>query len=188
MKFWSSRTGAEITGDENNSFSGNFKNMPDGTIASATIRKFIVNTTQENDVQFQIFWKLIDGDFKGGEVKQTLKPYATDDIAAQRFLNMFMRIYKICGVKPTHENEPTNDDLSEFQGHILCIKIGNGVIEGAERTWVREVHAENAYPTETGNVVAHVGQPKQNNSETKATASVDSRKTSLPNDGSGIPF
>ena len=37
-----------------------------------------------------------------------------------------------------------------MKGQIFCIKAGNGIIEGEDRTWVREVHLEGTLPTETG--------------------------------------
>lgn len=150
MSFWQSRTGREITGDEQSSFVGNFRAIPDNTVVTAIIKNFSMQTSQIGEMYHQIVWTLVDGDFAGAEVKQSLNTQQQNDAKAQRALNMFMRVLKLCNVTLAHNDTPNDGDLAPCKGKILCIKIGNTVIEGRDITYVKEVHKEGALATITG--------------------------------------
>lgn len=168
MAFFQSRTGRTVNGSEENSFATNFRSLPDNTQAPAAIKKFVVQEYQ-GDIYYQIVWQLVDGDFKGAEVKQTIKPFDQDDIKAERALNMMYRIFTIGGLRTDFQDMPVNEDLAALKGKIMAIKIGNGIIGGEERTWVREVWRDGELETTTGETKVRTGTP------------------SLPVSGTGIP-
>lgn len=149
MSWYNLSSGATPTGSEAASFASNFLQIPDNTTANAKIKSF---EPKEFDGQksFQIVWTLIDGEYKGAMAKQSITPYAQDAVKADRAKEMFVRLYNLCQLKPKHFNEPTKEDLAAFNGKTCSIKIGNGIIQGVERTWVREVHEANKLPIETG--------------------------------------
>lgn len=149
MAFFQSRTGRPVNGSEENSFATNFRSVPDNTQAPAVIKKFSVQEYQ-GDTYYQVIWQLIDGDHKGAEVKQTIKPFEQDDNKAERALNMMFRIFTIGGLRTDFQDMPINEDLAPLKGQIMAIKIGNGIIQGEERTWVREVWKEGDLETVTG--------------------------------------
>lgn len=159
MSLFKSRTGADITGSDANSFSGNFKPLPDNTQATAAIKTFTIQE-YEGETFFQVIWKLIDGEFKGSEVKQRIAPFDRDDNRAQRALNMLYRIFKLLGHRTDYEDVPTNEDLASMRNGILSIKIGNGVIEGQDRTWVREVWREGQLDVVTGETKETGSKPR----------------------------
>lgn len=188
MGFWDSRTGAPITGDESSSFAGNFRHLPDNTVATAIIKSFLP-TEYQGDKSYQIIWQLIDGDFKGSQAKQRLEVYHADDAKAQRSLNMFMRICKLCDYKLEHSMAPQPEDLAPMKGKILCIKIGNGFIQGEERTWVREVHAEGALETSTGSTPIVTGTPdKKTQTPESALQRNSAGKKTSEDELNDIPF
>lgn len=158
MSFWSLSTGSTPTGSEAASFASNFLQIPDNTTANAKIKSF---EPKEFDGQksFQIVWVLLDGDYRNAMVKQSITPYAPETVKSDRAKEMFVRLYNLCDLKPKHANEPTKEDLKAFEGKTCSIKIGNGIIQGVERTWVREVHPANHLPVETGHTPVTVGMP-----------------------------
>lgn len=158
MSWYNLSSGQAPTGSEAASFASNFLQIPDNTTANAKIKSF---EPKEFDGQrsFQIVWTLTDGDYRGAMVKQSITPYAADAVKADRAKEMFVRLYNLCELKPKHANEPTKEDLTAFNGKVCSIKIGNGVIQGVERTWVRECHAANHLPVETGHTAVTLGLP-----------------------------
>ena len=151
-------TGDKPTGSEAASFASNFIQVPDNTTANAKVKSFEPKEF-ESSKSYQIVWELLDGEFKGALVKQSITPFADDAKKADRAKEMFVRLYNLCELKPKHANEPTKEDLMAFIGKSCCIKAGNGVIQGVERTWVREVHAMNHLPSETGHTAVTIGIP-----------------------------
>lgn len=160
MSVWDSATGAPITGDERSSFANNFPSLPDNTQANAMIMSF-TSEIYEQEMSYQIKWQILDGDFKGCNVKQRIGVYDAKDYKAQVARNMFKRMWILCDLKPTHSRDPDNNDLAVLKHKILSIKIGNGIIEGADRTWVREVWPENHLEVCTGNTVVSTSKPRQ---------------------------
>lgn len=158
MSLFKSRTGAPVTGSESNAFAGNLSHLPDNTQAQAMIKSFTVQEYQ-GEIFFQIIWKLVDGEFKGAEVKQRITPYDADDNRAQRALNMLYRIFTICGHRTDYEETPTDSDLAEMKGTICAIKAGNDIIQGTERTWIREVWSEGKLETITGETKVVTAKP-----------------------------
>lgn len=160
MSFFTSRTGAKITGDSNSSFANNFPHLPDNTQACAMIKAFTQEEFQ-GELFYQVIWLLVDGDFKGATVKQRITPFDLNDTRAQRALNMMMRIMVFCEHPTEFHNPPSNADLAPMHGKILSIKIGNGIIQGEERTWVREVWKEGQLPTVTGETKVMTSKPSE---------------------------
>ena len=96
---------------------------------------------------------------RGAEDKQRITPFDADDNRAQRALNMMMRIMILCDHPTEFDNPPEDNDLAPMKGKILSIKIGNGIIQGEERTWVREVWKEGQLETMTGETKVTTSKP-----------------------------
>ncbi len=162
--FWDSRTGAQITGSDKDSFLPDFTVIPNGTTAKAQIKKFELiektNTyTGKEEAFYEIIWKIIDGEFKNREVSQKIKPFVEKPESIDRALNMMKRVFDLCNYKPSHGNAPTNQDLLMLNNKICGIKIlewfgkepkadGSGFPNG---NFVSQVHAINEqFKVETG--------------------------------------
>jgi len=127
MGFWSSELG-EITGNEHDSHLQDFSVIPDGTTALAEIKTCSVvesDATQykEADKYIEVTYKIISDDFKKREVTQKIKCFNGKKEAIHRNLNMLKRLMTICNFRPTHNNEPTNQDLALMTTKIIGIKI-----------------------------------------------------------------
>lgn len=161
MSFFQSRSGNPINGKEENAFAqSSFRNLPDNTQARAAIKRFTLQD-YKGDLSYQIVWHLLDGDFKGAEVKQSIRPFEDDAVKADRALNMMFRVFTIGGLRTDFIDMPNNDDLAPLRGCIMSIKIGNGIIQGEERTWVREVWREGDLETCTGETRVRNEPPAQ---------------------------
>lgn len=158
--FWSSPIGQEIKGDAASAFLSDFSVIPDGTMALAAVKAANIvskEATQykEADRYIEITYKLIDGDFKNREVSQKIKVFTGKPEAIHRNLNMLKLVMDLCNFKPTHNNEPTNDDLGALVGKTLGIKIAEWSMPKAdggfmEGNFVREVHSSSGFKCETG--------------------------------------
>lgn len=184
-----SRTGAAITGDESAAFSGNFATLPDNTQAPAMIKSFTVKE-YDGETYFQLIWKLVDGDFKNAEVKQRITPFDVDDNRAQRNMNMLYRIFGLLNHKTDYIELPTDSDLAVMRGQVLDIKIGNGYIQGENRTWVREVWKSGELEVCTGETKVVTSKPSgepvreesmlEREARRKADASTTGRDDGIP--------
>jgi hypothetical protein len=171
MSFWDSELG-EVTGNTADAFakSMSFKQIPDGTMATAKIESFL-NDEYQGFKFLTVNWVLTDGDFRGAKVAQKLKVIDADprdkDPAKTRHrgLNMMKLMYQLFNLKPKHANAPTNDDLSVFVGREAGIKVRETEpnIDGRQYNWVAEIHDKKGFKSETGVsiVVTHVNQPVQ---------------------------
>lgn len=161
--FWQSGTGKKINGTADEAFLGDFRLIPDGTVADAVIKKFVIvektnDYTGVTDKYFEITWKLVSGDFKSREVSQKIKTFSGKPEAIDRNLNMLMLVMKLCDFKLTHSNVPVNEELAAMVNKTLTIKIrewhmpktDGSMMEGNH---VSEVHPLEAIPTETGTLL-----------------------------------
>lgn len=159
MSFFQSKTGKQLTGSEEDSFAGGFKIIPDGTTAPAMIKTFLINESDAMNQFYEIQWKLVDGEFKGTQVRQKIACFDTKAEKAERALNMLLRLFKLLKIDPT-ENAPTEEDLAPMQGKILGIKIQEWSMDGKNGNWVSEVHiADAAFMTETGKKIEATSRP-----------------------------
>lgn len=165
MSFWSSRIeGQELTGKLEDCVLPEYENIPNNTTAPAQIKSFELVSKKVNDKdvdQYEIIWKIVQGDFKGREVTQKIKAFDDKDTIAQRALNMLKLIYTLCAHTPKHSNVPSNEDHRPMIGKILGIKIGEWSMPRTNPkpdqspfltgNHVTEVHPVNAdFKTETG--------------------------------------
>lgn len=189
MSFFKSRTGAPINGSEENSFTTNFRSLPDNTQAVAVIKSFTLKEYM-GDKNYQVIWKLVDGDFKGAEVKQSIRPFEDDDNKAQRALNMMYRLLRLADHPIDFRDAPTDSDLATMKGKIFSIKTGFGIIQGEERTWVREVWRQGDIETCTGDTKpASVIPTSQNNAVHNEQSALERHNKLISNtDDSDIPF
>jgi hypothetical protein len=156
--FWASRTGQELTGLPEDAYQPQFKIIPDGTMALASIKSFelISKEIDGQDTQYyQITWKITSDDYKGREVTQKIKAFDSKPEIAQRALNMLKLIYSLCGHIPKHSGVPTDDDHRFMLSKILGIKIGEWSMpkqEGGFREGnnVTEVHKVQEFKTTIG--------------------------------------
>ncbi len=166
--FWESSVG-EISGNASDAFAKSFKQIPDGTMALARIESF-ANAEYQGLKYLAIEWQLTDGDFKGQKVQQKLKVFGGDSYdkdparTKHRALNMFKLLYQLFGMKPRHNDAPTDEDLSLFIGKIAGLKIRETEPndQGKQYNWVAEVHDIKGFKCETGTsiVVTHVNKPE----------------------------
>lgn len=199
MSFWDSEIG-EITGTAEDSFAKTFKQIPDGTMATAKIDSFVNVLFENTGFRFiEINWILTGGDFKGQKVQQKLKVYGGDvhdkDPAKtkHRSLNMFKLLYKLFGMKPRHANDPTDDDLALFVGKEAGIQIRETEPneKGKQYNWVSEVHPVKGFKCETGVsvVVTHVNKSYEPVPEfTNDLSTAFSRNTVVNPPADDIPF
>ncbi len=128
MNFWVSRIeGQELTGKLSDAVLPDFELIPNGTKAPAQIKSFELISKKINDKdtdQYEIVWKITEGEFKGREVTQKIKAFDDKDTIAQRALNMLKLIYTLCNYAPKHSGVPTNEDHKALIGRNLGIKIG----------------------------------------------------------------
>jgi len=160
MSFWNSPTGQPITGSEKDAFIQDFTTIPEGTMAIGVIKSCTVEEkaeTQYSDATkfINVIYKLADGDFKNREVTQKIKVYDGKPEAIHRNLNMLKLLMTLCGYDPSHDGEPTNEDLANLHGKVLGLKIGEWSMPRAdgsigEGNFVRELHPSAGFVCETG--------------------------------------
>ena len=172
LNFWAMGSGAPITGSPKDAFTPDFSVIPDGTVADAVIKRFVLvekenKFTNTTDKFYEITYKLANGEFANREVTQKIKPFHGKPEQVDRNLNMMKLVMELCGYRPSHAEAPTDGDLAHMHGKVVGIKIrewsmpkndGSGVIEGNH---VAEVYAKGAVAAETGvkrEPVKHVPQ------------------------------
>lgn len=148
--FWESELG-EVTGKADDAFAKTFKQIPDGTMAMASIDNFM-NAEYNGSTYLSIDWLLVDGDFKGQKVNQKIRVFDEDAKKKHRALNMLKLIYQQFSIKPKHNNPPTDEELSVFRGKLAGIKIGETEPNenGKQYNWVSEVHPSTGFVCKTG--------------------------------------
>ena len=190
MSFWQSGSGAAITGNPADAFVKDFTVIPEGSIAEAVIKGFVLvdkenKHTGVQDKYYMITYKLLNGDHKNQEVTQKIKCFSGKPEAIDRNLNMLRLIMQLCEFKPTHNNAPQDIELIMMVNKILCIKIGewsmpkqdgSGFLEG---NFVREVHASGALAAETGVKAVATSKP---------TDSALTRNAKMPELDNDLPF
>ncbi len=195
MSFWTSGSGAEITGSPEAAFVPDFSVIPDGTKAFAKIKNFELTeqpATPYLEAQkfYQLTWTLTQGEFKNRQVTQKIKCFAGTPSSIDRNLNMLKRIMDLCNFKPMHNEAPRTVDLQSMVGTVLGIKIrewsqpkkdGSGVMEG---NFVSEVHPVANFEEEVG----HKLEPKEVFASPLETAFSRNATRSAELDDSDIPF
>ncbi len=159
MSFWQLSSGERPTGSDSASFASSYGHVPDGTQGNAIITNFIESDFNEERI-YQVTWKFIEGEFANVMLKQTISPFSADVKKADRSKNMFVRLYQLADLMPSHANAPSDADLLPFIGLKCSIKAGNSIIEGKEKTWVREVHVADKLEVKTGHTPVTTGFPE----------------------------
>jgi len=148
MSFWISPLGQEVSGTPESSFVAGFSIIPDGTKVLASIKKF--EFINRDDFQFhQITWVILDGQFKGEQVRQKIHTMDQDPNKRHRALNMMMLIYKMFDASPSADGIP-DAELAMFHGKIAGIVIREWQNNGKEGNWVSEVHKAAGFEQKTG--------------------------------------
>lgn len=148
MSFWEVN-GVKPTGKPEDAFTDSFTIVPDGTQANAMISSAKVSVYNDGEkTDIKIYWKLVDGDFKGSVIKQTIKVFDSKDDKRLKALNMLKLIMDLCGFRPSHGGDPSDEDLAELKGNICGIKIRQWQMQNeqtgiwGEGNWVSEVHKD----------------------------------------------
>ena len=189
--FWNAPTGNKITGTPDKAFLQDFTTIPDGTMALASIKSFMIIDAPETQYKaaqkyIEVVYKLIDGDFKNRQVTQKIKPFDGKPESVERNLNMLLLVMNLCGFKPTHNNEPSNDELASMNGKVVGVKIlewsmpkndGSGIMEG---NFVGEVYASTGFVCETGIKMEVVHAPVQTAFDRNPRGGVDVLEDDIP--------
>lgn len=158
MSFWESEVG-EVTGKAEDAFAKQFTQIPDGTKALAKIESFSNQVNTQSGFKYlSLEWVLTDGDFRGQKVQQKLKVFGGDQYdkdsarTRHRALNMLKLLYQLFNMKPTHNGEPTDQDLASFYGKTagILIRETEPNDKGRQYNWVGEVHKSQGFKSETG--------------------------------------
>lgn len=166
MSFWTSGSGAQITGNPQDAFVKEFSIIPNNTTAVAKITDFVLlerenKYTGVSDKFYQITWKIETGEFKNREVTQKIKCFNDSPQKIDKALNMLKLVMDLCSFRPEHANAPDNQDLAKMKNKVCGIKIrewsmpkadGSGISEG---NWICEVHPAAQFITETGIKIEH---------------------------------
>lgn len=157
MSFWINplNNGKKITGSEDDSFApSGFTIIPDGTRSLAMIKEFAVKSFNDDNF-YQIVWKIVDGEFKGHEVRQKIAAFDASPQKKARALNMLMRVFMLSNEKPTHNNAPDDADLRPMHGKVHGIVINEWSMTRAdgsiqEGNWVSQVHDSSGFEEAIG--------------------------------------
>lgn len=151
MAFWQTPIG-RITGDESVAFSHpQVKSIPNNTTAIAKIKEFKKKTFMDNSY-YQVDWVITDGQFKNHHVFQKIRAFDADDKKRYKALNLLMFFFKFFNVGLTHEGEPTDHDLAEFEGLSAGIRIHETEenADGKIYNWVGQIMPTIDFKCETG--------------------------------------
>ena len=129
MSFYQSKSGLKIDGSAENSFQQPIKLIPDGTQAHAAIKSFELYDGDYGKT-YRVTWKLLNGTYKNYEVRQNIKCFDTSAEKRDVAVNMLLRLFKIGNYKPSHSNEPQNEDLQPMVSKIMGIKIAEWFKDG----------------------------------------------------------
>lgn len=159
MSFWNSGTGAVVTGNPNEAFTGDFTIIPNNTMVLAAIKSIKLGDYKDSNKQIQdcyiVIWKIQSDLFKGREVSQKIKVFSGEAASIQRNLNMLKRLMVLCEFIPKHANAPTEQDLLPLTGKTLGVKIrewesikDDGSMGSGN--FVSEIHATDGFIVELG--------------------------------------
>lgn len=137
--FWNSSFGV-ITGNEEDAFTIKPKLIPDGTMEVAELSKFILANSEYDGEFYQATWTIMDGDYKGLNIRQKIKAMDNNEEKRHSALNMLKRICILMSFKPTHNEKLNDDDLARMVGGLAGIKIQEWHLNGNDGNWVSEVH------------------------------------------------
>ena len=157
--FWESNIGA-IDGSAEKAFVQDINQvLPNNTKVLAQIKSF----KYINDKFFtghRIIWKILDGEFKGVEIKHNIKTFDEDENRRFRALNMMRLLYKIFEIPVTSQSIPQDKDLIPFSGHISGIVVREFVREkGGTGNWISEIHSSKDFKQETGKYINVSSKP-----------------------------
>ncbi len=169
MSFWQSQSGTKMDGSAENSHVGTFKVIPDNTTATVSIKGVELKNFQ-GDEFYQATYKIIDGDYKGYEVRHKIKCFDADKKKRDQNVNMMMRLFKLCDKSPQHDKAPEGDDFLPLQGCIIGVKIQEWFSDGKEGNWISEIHpVDKDFVVSSGKKVEHTA--------THSTGELDSALT-----------
>lgn len=143
-----------IQGDAEHAFVKTFAVIPDNTTAIADIKLAVI--AEQNDEKFyELTWRIIDGDFKGQQIRQKIKCWDGDSYKAKRAKSMLLLIMTMFHVKHSGEGAPNELEILPLIGKIAGIKIGymaspksDGTL--GEYNFVREVHKAEGFECSVG--------------------------------------
>ncbi len=156
MSFWTTSTGKQVTGSEEDSFIMDFTSIPNNTKARAKIKKLEEGKNYKDEPNFQITWEITDGEFKGRIIKQNLDVFSSDDKKSDKAKNMLARLSVIVNQPFPSDRAPVNSDFLPVINKIAGIKVRempttNKKGEEITTNFISEIHqAGNDWVSETG--------------------------------------
>lgn len=143
-----------IQGDADHAFVKSFTVIPDNTTAVAEIKSIAIDEFN-GEKAYEFTWKIIDGDFKGQQVRQKIKCWQTDEAKLKRAKSMLLLLMTMFELKFARDDHPNEFDLMPLHGKIGGIKIGyimsqkqDGSV--GEYNFVREIHPAAGFECKTG--------------------------------------
>lgn len=156
MSFWTTSTGKQITGSEEDSFVMDFTSIPNNTKARAKVKKLEEGKNYKEEPNYQLTWEITDGDFKGRIIKQNFDVFSSDDKKSDKAKNMLARLSAILNQPFPLDRAPVNSDFLSVINKIAGIKVRempttNKKGEEITTNFVSELHlAGNDWISETG--------------------------------------
>lgn len=158
--FWESPLGQQITGLEQDAFVPDFTTIPEGTMALGIIKSCATvikkaNEFRDEERYIEVIYKLVDGEYKNREVSQKIKVFSENAETVHRNLNMLKLLMTLCNFKPSHNNEPTPQDLGQLIGKLIGLKIGEWSMKSSngsmmEGNFIREIHPTTEFKSVSG--------------------------------------
>jgi hypothetical protein len=177
MSFWQSQSGTPIDGSAENAHVGSLTPIPNDTTAPVSIKSIDLKNFN-GDEFYQAVYRIIEGDYKGRDVRHNIKCFQADKSKRDREVNMLMRLYKVCGKTPPEDHAPDNDELLPLRGSVIGVKIQEWFFDGKEGNWISEIHpVDDKFKTETGIKAVH--------DLSSAFSRNESRKSGIDDD---VPF
>ena len=103
-----------------------FPNMiiPDGTIVPATISQ--ANAIEEYPIppEYQFYWHILDGDYKGREVRQKIQYRDKNPKRADKDKAVLVFLYDLFKRTLPIDHFPTDHEIKWLQGWVATIEIG----------------------------------------------------------------
>ena len=150
MTFWVTSTGQQVSGNERDSFTNNFTQIPNNTYAKGVIVKTGLNTKFTPNF-YEVTYKIIDGDYKECLAVQKLKCFEEPGTKRDRALNMLARLFLLGGLQLPLDKAPNEFDLMPLIGKVMGIRIQEWQTDKGEGNWISEVHLPDTnFVTKTG--------------------------------------
>jgi hypothetical protein len=150
MSFWDN-----VSGNAADAYTKTFADvLPNNTTALAQI--VTCKNKEFSGIEYiNIEWEIKSGDFTGQHIFHKLQVHDKNEDKALKARNMLKFLFVLFHVKPTDNNPPTDNLLSQLSGKVAGIKIQEWSMSMPDGStghgnFVSEVHAPTDFVTATG--------------------------------------